>query len=719
MDQYSVTNPTVRMGMALPIDYIGPSPMSGGGFGAEALTDFEDAVEIEGPDIKPAPMIPPEIDMSDNAQKRLCNYIRDELSECEMERFAHMERFARLKRKYRTKYPEYAKNFPLPNSSNITIPVIKTNTDALKARLYQTIMAGKPPASVRTKDPMFADFANDWEEFLDLYSDEKLDVESVFDTATTECIKLGTAVTEVTRCLERRKVVSFDPIKQTYVQNVEELYNGPIIYNIPIEDFWIRTEFQNVQKAPWCGKVLRLTWSEIKDMAIAGELDPERINDIWKLPVSGGNDVPEGTKVEEKIERMEPSDRQTYRLFELFIRWDVDADGIDEEIIVYYHWESNTLLRRKFNTFKKGRRPFIVWRYKLIEYRFYGEGMAELLEQLQEEISTQHNQRIDNATLASLKLILTSKPVQGLRPGDPLWGGKIINTKGSDPRATVDVFTLGEIYPSTIENERIAQGYAREVSGVGEAALGNAQPVSRTTAAAQLSLLEEQNRRFDSTLKLFRRAIRDTYNHITDLFNQTGTGGLAEQWFGDIRGQRIETYITMPADALSQKIKVQVISTKATVNREVEMQTNIALMNLIIQNGQQLMGLVQQLAPQVLPVVANLLLESIRPIYKKVLQYADAPNAEDAIKVLTFIEGILPSPEDMGGMAQQAALSGGAAGANGAGAVPGINGGAGQPGGVGSPAGAATDARLGDLIAAIGQANRRLPRTAGQGGGRR
>lgn len=662
------------------ISIIGPgTPIGGPGIATLDSPGAEKFTKIEGEKITPVKMMPPEIEMSEEQRGRLTNYLWNEMQLCRAERSSQVSKFARLKLKYRTKFPEFPKNFPIPNSSQITIPIIKTAVDTQTSRLHQTVMAASPMASVRTKDPVFQDFSEGWEQFLHLYSEEKFEIEDVLDTAITEAIKLGTSVVECTRLLKRRKEVDFDALAGRYNQSTRETYNGPILYNVPIEDFWIRPLYQDVQKAPWCGKELRLAWSTIKDWALSGDLNPDYIDKIWRLPENPGL-VPETVRQDATIEQAPPSSWDEYQIHELHVRWDVDGDGVDEEIIVYFHENSRTILRVKFNTFRKNRRPFIVFRYKKIEYRFYGEGVAEMLEQLQEEISTMHNHRIDNSVIAALKLILTSKSIAGLRPGDPVWPGKIVKTQNA--KQDVEVLSLGEIYPSTIQAESQALGYARELSGIGEVATGQAQPVSRTTAAAQLSLLEELNRRSDKTLKGFRRSIREIFNQTTDLFNQTGTGGLAEKWFGTEKGMMIETYITLPPEHLYSKIKIQITSTKATVNREVEMQTNIAVMNLIIQNGQQLLSLVQGIVPQALPIVARLLIESIRPVYKKVLQYADAPDPDSAVKILAFVESILPSPENMGGMEQQAQLNsaansggaptggGGRTNGNGAGSAP-------------------------------------------------
>lgn len=686
------------------ISIIGPGSSIGGpGIASIDSPAGEQFTKIEGEEIKPARMIPPEIEISEVQRTRLIQYLTGEIDVCRQERWMQMEKFSRLRLKYQTKFPEFPKNFPIPNSSQLTVPVIKGTVDTLTSRLHQTVMAANPLASCRTKDPEFQDFSEDLEQFLDLYSREKLEAEDVIDTAVTESVKLGTSVVETTRLLDRRKIVEYDPFNITYNQRTEEVHNGPILYNIPIDDFWIRPAYQDVQKAPWCAKQLRWTWSEVKDAALRGDLNPDQINNIWRHTLNPG-EVPQHVKDGNKTDRAEPAAWDEYTIFEMFARWDIDGDGIDEEIICYFHRDSRTLLRIKFNTFRKNRRPFVIFRYKKIEYRFYGEGMAEMLEQLQEEISTMHNHRIDNSVIAALKLILTSRSIPGLRPGDPVWPGKVVKTQNA--QTDVNVVDLGNPYPTTIPNEQLSMSIIRELSGVGEVAMGQAQPVSRTTAAAQLSLLEELNRRFDKTLKGYRRNITEIFNQLTDLFNQTGTGGLAEKWLGMERGGLFERYITLPADHLYSKVKIQVTSTKATVNREVEMQTNIAVMNLIIQNGQQLLSLVQGLAPQALPIVARLLIESIRPVYKKVLQYADAPDPDSAVKILAFVESILPSPENMGGMEQQAALNTAAANnRNGA-----ANGGRGaNGGGGGSASNPGLDPRLASIMQAVQGANGGLP----------
>jgi len=654
----------------IPLDRLGPEPLGGPGSIDPSQTDGDDYAKVDWEpdtkkaDKKAAELLPPEIDISTEEELRLALYLDSEVNKCRSERWEQMEKFARLRLKIRTKFPEFPKDWPIANSSQMTVPIIKLTGDTLTSRVFQTVMAADPLAAVRTKNKAFDPFVAAYEEFLGLYATEKLDMEDILDTVVTETINLGTGVVEVTNHLDKRMVVTYDALTKKYKKSSRTIFNGPKAFHFPIEDFWCRPGYQNIQTAPWCGKELRLTWSQLKDMAFAGEVHPDKLKKMWRRPMNPG-DKSEGQKIEDKLDLVEPLDWEEFRIFELSARWDADGDGLDEEIMVLFHQETRTLLRMKFNTFKNGRRPWILFRYKRLPHRLYGEGVAELLEQLQDEISAMHNQRMDNATLANLQIILVSRLIRGLSPGDRLWTGKIV--KVQDVQKDVNTLRLGESYRSTLDAENVSRGYARELSGAGETATGQAQPVSRTTATAQLSLLEELNRRFDKIVKGMRKSIREVFVHCSDIFAEFGTAGLAEEWLGD-KGDIVEQGLANPETFKSGNATIAINSTKSTVNREVEFQSAIAVMNLIVSLGEQLLALCQQLAPQAAGMVAHELVQAIKGPFRKVMLYSDSGNVDEALSVLAVLERVLPAPEDLGGYgAAQAGENAATAGAGGAG----------------------------------------------------
>ena len=657
----------------IPLDILGPEPM-GSGMPVLSVEEAQkgDFVDLDGPKAEPMPLIPPEIDFSENESARLTLYLDSELGLCDDERFEVMLKLARLERKYRAPFPTEPKDWPIANSSQLTVPVIKSAVNTLTARMLQTVLAADPLVSVRTRDEAWQEAVLQLEEFLDLYGKERLDLEDVIDEWVSEIILLGTGILENARRTDQMVDVSWDPLKATYTRTQVTLFDGPDIRRIPLEDFWIRAAYKDPNKAPWAGKSLNKTWGELKALALSGWCDPEKLDAMWKHP-DGDDAIAETTKEAERIEQFEPHTRTPFRIHELLVRWDTDGDGIEEDILVRFHWPSRTILRAMYSPYRR-RRPWTVRRFIAIRDRFYGEGLAETLEHLQEEISTTHNQRIDNATIANLRIILVSRLIRGLSPGDRLWTGKIV--KVNNVAEDVGSLQLGDIYPSTVQNESIAQQYVREVSGANDAMYGQATPVSRTTATAQMALLEEMNRRFDKVLKGFRSGILQAHKNLVYQFNESGTNGLAEEWLGPVRGAELEGYFANPLP-IGQTIRMQILATRSSVNREVEFQTSVAVMNLVNQIGERMLSMTAQLAPQATPLVAHELVKAIRGPWRKIMQYTDPTNVDEALSVLSVLERILPSPEDLGGMGSaQAEESLRGAGRGGAG-----GGNPGQPGG--------------------------------------
>src|SRR5258708_2921482 len=155
----------------LPISIIGPDPIANRGSTSTTAIRPDEVHKEEGPKAVPSPMIPPEIKLSEYAEQQLKQYLDAELSICRNERFEFVNRLARFKEKYRTKFPEFPKDWPIANASQIVVPVIKTAVHTLSARIYQTLMAAEPPAAIRTEDKDYQDFAFDYEKFLSLYLD--------------------------------------------------------------------------------------------------------------------------------------------------------------------------------------------------------------------------------------------------------------------------------------------------------------------------------------------------------------------------------------------------------------------------------------------------------------------------------------------------------------------------------------------------------------------
>ncbi|KKL97423.1 hypothetical protein LCGC14_1834660, partial [marine sediment metagenome] len=108
-------------------------------------------------------------------------------------------------------------------------------------------------------------------------------------------------------------------------------------------------------------------------------------------------------------ENAEPSWKQTFDFIELWLSFDVDGDGVDEEIVVDFHMLSGTLLSARYNWYADVHRPYRIGVYIPVEGRWMGIGVGKQNEQFQALITTIHRQRLDAGTLANMGQLALKK----------------------------------------------------------------------------------------------------------------------------------------------------------------------------------------------------------------------------------------------------------------------------------------------------------------------
>lgn len=160
---------------------------------------------------------------------------------------------------------------------------------------------------------------------------------------------------------------------------------------------------------------------------------------------------------------------------------------------MHFHRESRSVMSVRYNWHSDLRRPYRTGVYFPIEHRWRGIGICKKNEQFQREVTTQHRQRLDNATLANMRMIKVSK-LSGYGPREPIFPGKMWFV---DDMTHVDTFQLGEIYPSSYQNEQATAIYSQQRTGVNETNLGMPQVGTPGTATSDLARIQEGNKKFD------------------------------------------------------------------------------------------------------------------------------------------------------------------------------------------------------------------------------
>ncbi len=583
-------------------------------------------------------------------EQEVRNFVRDEISMAKSERADFERKLARWRLVYDVPMPEGPKTFPFFGASNLTLPVVKEAVNTLTAQLVQATLTARPRWVLQDLAEEWEPFIDELETFLDIASERDMKIDQTAVPWIIEAAQLGTSIIEVGyEVIEKELFHITSDGKSVYPKNIIE-HDGPITYNIALEDFFIRFGESSIQKARWCGKRLRLNETDILDQERNGRF----AKGTWKLlkPKQPEQDIPKSKRLQEEIEDTKPTERLEYVFYEIWTKYNIQPkeNGTKPrmtEIVLYYSETLEKIVGRQFHPYWHGKRPFVKLGYFPKPGRFYDQGLCEMLEQIQEAISGRFNQRSDNITLASLKIFLKRKGVRGFQPGDPLYSGKIIEVL--DVHNDIREMAIGEIYPSTVNEELLLRDYGDRLSGTNEVTAGSAQPVSRTTASAQLALLQEQAKRIDLTVRAIRGGLNEVGGQGIDLYFQHGLNGKGLAWMGE-RGRIVEAVFRLPKRAVELGLAVRVQVPTSLQNRQVKRENSLAMFNLLNNLYKEMLPLAQALAPEALPSVVQAMVKGAQKFLGDVLETFDVSDPEEALAGLTVLERVLPRAEDLGGL---------------------------------------------------------------------
>lgn len=614
---------------------------------AAELLEREPSADGEEPNQGPRGVlsIPKEL-WKDETVERLTLFVEQELSLCEAERGPMMEKFARWKTAYLSPLQEGAKSFPFAGASNLTSTIIKEHVHTLAGQLIQTTTAVQPPFILKDLAAEWEPFIDDLERFLTLAAKRDLNYEESNIMAIIEMCILGTAIIEVPYEVDDRSVYRHTADGRKVFKKNIVFHDGPLCKPIPLGAFWIRMHERRASSARWVAKRLLQTEFELRERQAQGKYeDVDGLIEFYKNRWLAEDPV---RKAEDFALNQKSILPERFEIFELYLSYDIDEDDRFEELRLYFHRDSRKFIGRQFLPYWSGDRGFVEYFYFPRTDRFYAEGLAEMLEQIQIAVSAIMNRRADNATLANLKMILKRRTLQTLKPGDLLYTGKIIEV--NDVFNDVRELQLSEIYPSTINEEQLFRGIAERLSGTNEAAQGAAMPVTRTTASAQLALLQEQRNRIGLTVTLIRsaqsRIAQIAFNH----YSQFGTNSKGLLWMGE-QGRVVDAIFRLPVRVKELIQAIEVSAPTSLINRQVKRENAIALLNLLTTIHEKFLPFVQHLAPDSLAEVARAMSRSAYYFLSNVLESYDETDPEAVLEGLAVLEKVLPAPEDLGGMA--------------------------------------------------------------------
>ncbi len=483
------------------------------------------------------------------------------------------------------------RNVPIENAPNLEIPLGAIATDALYASMMNLIFNIAPAITAAEVDEegTYKEHVKALQRFIDLMIENDLGLRQAADNAVLDTVKLGTGI-YYTRWAENKKKTKTETV----------ISSAPEVVAVPLEDFFVPGGMRDdLEKARWCAMRVWLTQNELN----------YRIREFeWKNDCATPSlDVGRIRTIRERLGRHSGSNErgthegELYEVYDVYVRYDIDGDGIDEDLLVTWDYGSRQILKWSFNPYD--RRPFSIMRYQARSFMFYGMGVVEMLRSFQEGTTELYNHWIVNSMLANCRFWVGP---HGAVPGGKLriWPNRYLEM--SDPSA-LKAIQMGDTYASAPAALSTTLSLAERRSGVNDLTMPRPSAVlgSRTPGITALSMLEKANERFGPAFDSVRLGTADTVKQGLYRYQERLLAGdkktekRIKKMMGEVRGQMV---IDLLKDRdFDNAIKVEVTASSVKQNRQVEQQNWMLVLPQILNYYERAFQLINIMAQPNVP----------------------------------------------------------------------------------------------------------------------
>jgi hypothetical protein len=387
-------------------------------------------------------------------------------------------------RRQREAVPEKErKDTPWPGASNVATPATAIATNGNHSFLRSAFAMRDPFLTVTAPHNVaYIEHAAAMTEYFSFLCSSRyhLNLEGVLDTILYTACSEGVCFVKVPWLVEHWQFKGKDSMGNVR-QISATIHDGPSLIPIPFEDFLIPAGPWGIQDAPWIRHRVFLPWHTVNQRAANGIYQNV---ELIKDSLVSVDDIKQADA--ERI-GIDASDVQALDMREYHVFWDMDDDGIEEDIIVTINWDTKQWVRVDFNDI--GIRDVIAIPYGIRPNSPYKIGVGWWAERLQDEIDTHRNYRVDGMILANLRM-LVAKRNAGLSPKEKLWPGKILFM--DNPREDITVLQFGEVYGSSLAAEMTSKQDLERVTTLSNYSIGATDPNNKYVNTSGMMFLNQQ-----------------------------------------------------------------------------------------------------------------------------------------------------------------------------------------------------------------------------------
>lgn len=529
----------------------------------------------------------------------------------------HEDKVTKWRKAYEAVPREESRDFPFYNASNIVIPIIAIFSDTLLARVMSAILKTRPPYVAKifgTHKDLGDDVRGALEDFMEYTAiePEELDLYRVYHEWFGDGIQYGTSLVKCPHEIRYRDEVMVDPgdgmgssSSPSFMREIE--YQGPRPEKLAFEDFMIPPNAKTLKAADIIIHVRRMTYDELMDRRFHQVYSPVKVDEIINRP---DRTSPKYTTQEKEesagAKTVAGYGYKEWDIYECWLKWEDPSGKFKPRIIATYHKASDTLLRGMYDTHKL--LPFAIARLFYRSDMIYGYGFCETMWNFQEEISEQHNSRLDNRLIANTR-------VWRVNPDSKLHAGYRIYPTATVPaeEGEIEPLQAGDISAQTIDDERFSLELAERRAGISPpmqgAGAGSQGKRGIYTAMGTLSVMQEGNRRTDLNISDFRYAHTELGRILLADYANYGV----PQKLLDMFGKKGDMIAKAFEAVKSGRIGLPIYSSTSSVNKEVEKQNEIMLTQLLRAHYMGVANLIGQASNMMTsPIMKNYLESAIK-----------------------------------------------------------------------------------------------------------
>lgn len=539
------------------------------------------------------------------------------------------------------------KTFPWPEASNLVIQLAATHADELLSRvmsiyqteqLYVAQILGDFERGIGTDqseilEKFMADQALD-PNVLDLYR-----VEQVFFSSA---IRYGTGIVKTPFRYEKEQVYTGSattPFQEKVV------FDGPRPENVPLNKFLIDTQRPTIRHADFLVHITTYKEWQLKNLIeSASEADSFWDKAVLEEIQKGGADRAGPDIYQQTQEQPKGMTNQTPS--EIAGEWDIyecwlvyNYGGKRYRVIAHFHEKTGKIAGGLFNPYPNSQVPIEDAKLAYDDDQYYGYGFMEMLEAYQREVSTIHNQRIDNRNLANTGAMRVA-PNSKLASIIQIYPGVMIpGTKDE-----VEPLALGNTtQPISTEDEQITLSLAKDRSGVDPAIGGTGGGIVNQkrgiySAQGTAIAMQQLNNRNNLRMSDMRSAHVRLGIKILDQYANFEVDPERMKRYGDkapLLKQALENYRI-------GKLGLLIKPASASNNKELEKQNDMLLMQTMTNLQMQDMQMIASIStpnqtPDMIEYIVNCITAK-NALFRRLVQSFEHPDVDRLAPLPEFIK---------------------------------------------------------------------------------